>query len=228
MTANIGIAVYPGDGVDSRQVVRNARSAMRSAGNAAGSGYRFYSADMNAQATRRLDLENDLRLALDRNEFMLYYQPKVDLISGEIRGVEALLRWRNAQDEAISPAVFIPVAEDCGVIIEIGDWVLRESVAAARRLREQLGYAVAVAANVSAVQFRSERLIDTLRELVKSEPALDELLEVELTESAEPSFVTCTSAPRTGPSLALLSSWARAWDSPSSPRALRSRSRSPS
>jgi EAL domain-containing protein (putative c-di-GMP-specific phosphodiesterase class I) len=108
----------------------------------------------------------------------------VVIASGEIRSTEALLRWRSAAGEIISPATFIPVAEESGLIIEIGDWVLRQSLLAARRWRQELGYPVAIAVNVSPIQFRSERLLTTLHELAADEPDLAQLLELELTESA--------------------------------------------
>ena len=184
VTSSIGISLYPDHGRSIGELVSNADLAMYEAKRDGRNAYRFYELSLLYRSSERLAMENGLRVALAERQFSLVFQPKLRLANRRVDAVEALLRWRNARGEAISPTEFIPVAEDCGVIIEIGDWVLRESVAAARRLREQLGYAVAVAANVSAVQFRSERLIDTLRELARTEPALDELLEIELTESA--------------------------------------------
>jgi EAL domain-containing protein (putative c-di-GMP-specific phosphodiesterase class I) len=123
-------------------------------------------------------------VALREGQFSLVFQPKVSLASRRVDAVEALLRWNHPQVGWIAPTIFIPVAEDIGLIIELGAWVLRESLAAACRLRSELGYSVAIAVNVSPVQFHSEALMATLRQLREQHPDLSELIEIELTETA--------------------------------------------
>jgi EAL domain-containing protein (putative c-di-GMP-specific phosphodiesterase class I) len=129
-------------------------------------------------------MENGLRIALEENEFTLALQPKVHLGRRSVDSLEALLRWKSSRLGPVSPAVFIPIAEDTGLINEIGDWVLRESLTTARRLRARVGREIVIAVNVSPVQFRSARLFNTLDELAASEAELPRLLEIELTESA--------------------------------------------
>ena len=184
VTSSVGISLYPDHGRSIGELVSNADLAMYEAKREGRNTYRFYELGLLYRSSARLAMENGLRVALAERQFSLVFQPKLHLDDRRVDAVEALLRWKNSQGESISPTAFIPVAEECGLIIDIGDWVLRESLDAARRLREKLGYPVAVAANVSAVQFRSERLLDTLNELAKAEPALGELIEIELTESA--------------------------------------------
>jgi PAS domain S-box-containing protein/diguanylate cyclase (GGDEF)-like protein len=182
VTASIGIALYPADSEESVQLLRNARNAMRSARNAGG-GIRFNSAEMNVQAARRLDLENNLRLALERNEFVLYYQPKVDLISGDVKGVEALLRWRQG-DSIISPVEFVPLLEESGLIVPVGEWVLQQACAQLLAWRNAGLPAVTMAVNVSACQLYQKSLPEIIQSILKSAGVDPALLELELTESS--------------------------------------------
>jgi diguanylate cyclase (GGDEF)-like protein len=184
VTSSIGISLFPEHGLSIGELISNADMAMYEAKREGRNIYRFYENNLLYRSSERLAMENGLRVALGKEELFLVFQPKVVIASGEIHSVEALLRWRTEAGKIISPATFIPVAEESGLIIDIGDWVLRQSLLAARRWRQELGYPVAIAVNVSSIQFRSERLLATLHELVGEEPELAQLLELELTESA--------------------------------------------
>lgn len=184
VTSSIGISICPDHGSDIGKLVSNADLAMYAAKRQGKNAYRIFEDDLLRRSTARLSMENGLRVALHERQFSLVFQPKVRLSGGRVDAVEALLRWNNPVSGLIPPDTFIPVAEDTGLIIEIGAWVLRESLAAACRLRSELGYCVAVAVNVSPVQFRSEALMSTLRELCELTPDLSGLIEIELTETA--------------------------------------------
>ena len=184
ITSSVGISLYPDHGLSIGELVSNADMAMYEAKRAGRNAYRFYEIGLLNRSSERLIMENGLRVALAEKQFSLAFQPKVAIATSQAGSLEALLRWHNAPGGAISPAVFIPVAEDMGLIGLIGEWVLRESLAAALRLRAALGFPVAIAVNVSPLQFRSERLINCLRELAAQEPDLPRLLEIELTENA--------------------------------------------
>ena len=183
VTASIGIAIYPHDGESPEALIRSADTAMYRAKDEGRSGYRFFTAEMQADATRHMQLVNAMHRALEQDQFELHYQPQFPLGGGQIVGVEALLRWEHPELGAISPAEFIPVAEDCGLILPIGEWVLR---AAVRQLKLWLerGYpAMVVAVNLSAVQFRHRSLPDLISSILAEARLPGELLELELTES---------------------------------------------
>jgi diguanylate cyclase (GGDEF)-like protein len=184
ITSSVGISLYPDHGLSVGELVSNADMAMYEAKRAGRNAYRFYELGLLNRSAERLALENGLRVALAEHQFSLAFQPKVTIATSQAGSLEALLRWNGAPGGPISPALFIPVAEEMGLIVEIGEWVLRESLAAALRLRAALGFPVAIAVNVSPLQFRSERLINILRELATQEPELHRLLEIELTENA--------------------------------------------
>jgi PAS domain S-box-containing protein/diguanylate cyclase (GGDEF)-like protein len=183
VSAYVGIALYPADNADLDKLVQNAGNAMQNARNCGSSGYLFYSAEMNAQAARKLDLENSLRLALERNEFVLYYQPKVDLISGEIKGVEALLRWRR-DGNLICPGEFIPMLEESGLIVAVGEWTLRQACAQLHAWRTAGLPAITMAVNLSARQLYQKGLPEIIQSILKSAGIEPGLLELELTESS--------------------------------------------
>src|SRR5205807_6810637 len=127
IAGSIGISVYPEDGEDAETLIKNADTAMYHAKESGRNNFQFFTADMNLKVVERQSLEGGLRRALGREEFLLHYQPQVNLDTGEITGVEALIRWQQPDRGLVFPAQFVPVAEDCGLIIQIGRWVLREA-----------------------------------------------------------------------------------------------------
>lgn len=183
ITCSIGIASYPKDGEDRQTLLKNADAAMYSAKKMGRNNAQYYSAEMNVRAMDRLVLENGLHHALERDEFLLHYQPQVDLRSGEIVGMEALVRWQHPELGLISPAMFIPVAEDSGLIVELGEWVLRSACAQNKAWQLAGLKPVSVAVNLSARQFRQPGLVEKVVAIL-DETGLDPAcLELELTES---------------------------------------------
>ncbi len=162
ITTSIGISVYPEDGLDAATLIKAADTAMYQAKDSGHQCYRFYTPDMNARAVERQSIEEGLRRALERSEFTLHYQPKIDLKTGAITGAEALSRWTQATRGSVSPAEFVPVAEDCGLIVPIGAWVLREACRQARAWVDE-GFPMAtMAVNISALEFRDENFLENL------------------------------------------------------------------
>jgi diguanylate cyclase (GGDEF)-like protein/PAS domain S-box-containing protein len=153
VTTSIGVSVYPDDGLDAETLIKNADTAMYQAKENGRQSYRFFKPAMNVRAVERQSIEESLRRALERNEFTLHYQPKIDLRTGAITGAEALLRWTHPTHGLVSPARFIPVAEDCGLILPIGAWVLREACAQARAWVDAGLPVATMAVNVSAMEF---------------------------------------------------------------------------
>ncbi len=183
VTSSIGVSVYPDDGRDAATLIRNADTAMYQAKENGRRSFQFFKPAMNVRAVERQFIEEGLRRALERREFALHYQPKVNLTTGAITGAEALIRWTHPTRGSISPADFIPVAEDCGLILPIGAWVLREACEQARAWMDAGLPATSVAVNVSAMEFRNENFLDDLVAIL-SETGLDpRSLELELTES---------------------------------------------
>ncbi|OFZ68366.1 MAG: hypothetical protein A2Z01_11365 [Betaproteobacteria bacterium RBG_16_58_11] len=184
VTASLGITIFPLDDTDAEHLLRNADTAMYRAKEAGRDGFQFYTAEMNAQAQERLAIETDLRRAIAQQEFVLHYQPQVDIASGRIIGAEALLRWNHPEKGMIPPAKFIPVAEESGLIVPIGEWVLRD---ACRQLRAwQLSGLppLRIAVNLSARQFREPNLPQRIAEIMAECGLQDRgVLEVEITES---------------------------------------------
>jgi len=183
VTASIGVSVFPDDGRDAQDLVKNADIAMYRAKEQGRNAFQFYSASMNAHSIERLALEAKLRRALERQEFLLHYQPKVELASGRVVGVEALIRWLPAEGGMVSPAEFIPLAEETGLIGPIGEWVLRAACADARRW-QAAGYPpVRLAVNLSARQFVREALTSEIAEVLARAGLAPSVLELEITES---------------------------------------------
>jgi len=183
VTLSIGIATYPGDGTSQDILFRNADTAMYHAKFLGKNTFQFYRSAMNEAALQRLNLENQLFKALERNEFQLYYQPQVDMISGSIVGVEALLRWQNPELGMVSPLDFIPIAEENGLIIPITEWVLAEACRQNRAWQDSALPAVRVAVNIST-QVLKQRDLPELISVALEQSQLDpERLEVEITES---------------------------------------------
>ncbi len=184
ITGSIGITVYPLDGEEADTLLKNADAAMYNAKEQGRNNYQFYSEAMNASSFKRLSLENALRKALDRHEFLVYYQPQVDINSGKIVGLEALLRWKHPEIGLVPPGDFIPLAEETGLILPIGEWVLSAACIFNEGL-QKLGLGpIRVAVNISSLQFRPGSLVAAITRALK-ESGLDAgLLEIELTESA--------------------------------------------
>jgi len=183
LSASVGIALFPKDGDDGESLLKNAGAAMLRAKASGGNGFSFYAAEMNAHSLERLNLENELRRAVERDELRLYYQPQMSLRNGEIIGMEALLRWQHPLRGLVSPMEFIPLAEETGLIVPIGEWVLRTACAQNRAWQAAGLPAVAVAVNLSARQFEAQDIV-ALTQQVLHETRLDPgYLELELTES---------------------------------------------
>jgi diguanylate cyclase (GGDEF)-like protein/PAS domain S-box-containing protein len=182
ISCSLGISVFPEHGADSETLIKNADAAMYCAKENEGRNFRFFTDDMNAQAVERLTLENGLRLALDKKELFLVYQPQVDIVSGKIIGLEALLRWQHPTLGLVPPDKFIRIAENCGLIVPIGEWVLRTACSQVRKWQDEGIPAVSIAINVSAVQFRQEDFCELIRRVLHETGLAPQYLELELTE----------------------------------------------
>src|SRR6267143_1728434 len=156
VTASIGVSVYPDDGQDAETLIKNADTAMYQAKENGRQSYQFFKPAMNVRAVERQSIEESLRRALERQEFALHYQPKINLKTGEISGAEALIRWTHPTRGPVPPGQFIPVAEDCGLILPIGNWVLREACKQARDWVDAGLPLGTMAVNISAMEFRDE------------------------------------------------------------------------
>ncbi|NVI83379.1 EAL domain-containing protein [Janthinobacterium sp. BJB401] len=184
VTVSIGISVYPDDGVDADTLIQYADTAMYRAKEAGRDAFRFFTAEMNAQSMARLDMENALRRAIDNEEFVLFFQPKVNIISGRISGAEALIRWRRPGHGMVSPALFIPLLEETGLIVRVGNWVLDE---ACRKISEWGASSIGpvhLSVNVSGIQFFVGGLEEEVLKAIRKYDIAPELLELELTESS--------------------------------------------
>ncbi len=183
LTASIGISTYPHDSEDMPGLLKNADIAMYRAKEQGRNNYQFYSAPMNIHTLERLALESDLRRALARDEFVLHYQPKVDIGSGRITGMEALVRWQRPGRGLVAPAQFIPLAEDTGLIVPIGAWVLKTACTWNQTLRKLGLPPLRVAVNLSARQFTHERLLQDVARVLADTGLDPAALELEITES---------------------------------------------
>ena len=179
---SIGISIYPTDGEDTVTLIKNADMAMYHAKERGRNNFQFFKAEMNRRAVERQSLEGGLRRALEREEFLLHYQPKIALDTGEITGVEALLRWQQPDRELVSPARFVPIAEDCGLILPIGRWVLREACSQARDWQGAGLPLVPIAVNVSAAEFRDQDFVQCVRTALSETGLEGRYLQLELTE----------------------------------------------
>ncbi len=185
ISASIGIAVYPNHANDGETLIKNADAALNRAKLEGRNHYQIYNSTINSQASELLNLENSLYYAMERDELRLYYQPQVDITTGEICKFEALLRWQHPKYGLISPSKFIPIAEETGLIVPMSEWVLRTACAQNKIWQNILGNpSVAVAVNLSARQFLQPDLVDTVRRILTETQLSAQYLELEITESA--------------------------------------------
>jgi len=182
LSTSVGASIHPLDAADAATLQRNAEVALRHAKSEGRNNAQFYSREMSADAETRVDLRARLRGALERREFVLHYQPQVDLRSGEVVGVEALLRWNDREHGLVPPSRFIPLAEDSGLIVPIGEWVLREACAQARRWLDAGHGPLSVAVNLSPRQFRQKNLVRAVGDILAATGLPPAQLELEITE----------------------------------------------
>ena len=183
LTGSIGIAVTPKDGEDGATLLRNASAAMFRAKAGGGNRLNYYTPEMNARSLDRMDMENGLRRALDRSELVVYYQPQINLRTGEIIGAEALVRWQHPERGLVMPGEFIGLAEDCGLILPLGEWVLRTACAQNKAWQEAGLPPVTVAVNISARQFAAQDMAKLVAKILAETGLGAHYLELELTES---------------------------------------------
>jgi diguanylate cyclase (GGDEF)-like protein/PAS domain S-box-containing protein len=182
ISCSLGISIFPEHGADNEALIKHADAAMYSAKDIGRNNFQFFTENMNAQVVERLTLENSLRLALDKKELFLVYQPQMDIGTGRIIGLEALLRWQHPELGLVPPDRFIRIAENSGLIVPIGEWVLRTACSQARKWQDEGIPAVSVAVNVSAVQFRQEGFCQLIRKVLDETGLAPQHLELELTE----------------------------------------------
>ncbi len=183
ITGSIGIVTYPDDGLDAATLMKNADFAMYHAKDTGRDNFQFFKADMNVSAVERQSLEGDLRHAIERNELFLHYQPKIELLTGAIVGAEVLVRWQHPVRGIVPPDQFIPVAEDCGLIVPIGRWVLREACRQARAWQSVGLQPARVAVNISSVELRATGFASAVRAILTETDLEPCHLELELTET---------------------------------------------
>ncbi len=183
LTASIGIAIYPDDGTDAETLLKHADTAMYHAKDEGRDNCQYYSKSLTQQALQRLNMTTSLRLALERDEFFLVYQPQFDVATGRVHSVEALIRWRHPEQGLVSPARFIPMAEENGLIVPIGEWVLRSACRDAAAWQRE-GGRLRVAVNLSPMQFRNPGLLASIRAILAETGLAPDLLELEVTEGA--------------------------------------------
>jgi EAL domain-containing protein (putative c-di-GMP-specific phosphodiesterase class I) len=183
VSCSVGISMFPEHGADGETLIKNADAAMYSAKDNGRNNCRFFTDDMNAQVVERLTLENSLRPALDKKELFLMYQPQIDMTTGKVFGLEALLRWQHPELGLVPPDRFIRIAENSGLILPIGEWVLRTACSQTRKWQEEGLPDAIVAVNVSAIQFRQEGFCELIRRVLDETGLAAQYLELELTES---------------------------------------------
>jgi polar amino acid transport system substrate-binding protein len=183
ITASIGIAYYPEHGEDVQEIIKNADTAMYSAKANGKNICHVFNGEMNIEALEKLELVNDLRNAVANNEFILHYQPQIDISNNEIIGMEALIRWQHPTKGLIPPLSFIPLAEETGMILPIGEWALREACLQSKQWQEEDRRPMKVAVNLSIVQFEHNNLVGIVKKILKETGLSPKLLEIEITES---------------------------------------------
>jgi EAL domain-containing protein (putative c-di-GMP-specific phosphodiesterase class I) len=208
ISVSIGGSTYPADGLDVESLMSQADAAMYEAKLHGRNGYQFYRNDMGTRVAKRLLLEGDLRCALGRKEFLLHYQPKINLQTGQFTGMEALIRWIHPEQGLLGPSVFVPIAEECGLIVPIGQWVLLEACRQSREWTDAGLGSVPVAVNVSAAEFRAKDFLSGVRAALIATGVEPRNLELELTESvlmedAESAVITLLALKAMGVQLAI-------------------------
>jgi diguanylate cyclase (GGDEF)-like protein/PAS domain S-box-containing protein len=183
VTTSIGVSVFPDDGLDAETLIKNADTAMYQAKENGRQSYQFFKPAMNVRAVERQSIEESLRRALERDEFLVHYQPKVNLKTGDISGAEALIRWNHPTRGMVPPGDFIPIAEDCGLILPIGNWILREACKQARTWMDAGLPLTTMAVNISAMEFRDEDFLEGVFKILEQTGLDPRSLELELTES---------------------------------------------
>jgi diguanylate cyclase (GGDEF)-like protein len=183
VTPSIGIAMFPHDSTDIDDLLVKANMAMYRAKDQGGNGYSFFGASLALRSLGRLEIETDMRRAFERREFRIFYQPKLDLASGTIAGVEALLRWNHPDRGTVSPEVFIPVAEETGLIVPLGEWVVREVCAQLKSWADRGFRRLTAAVNVSVHQFVRHDFVDSVLGALRDAGVPPDRLELEITES---------------------------------------------
>lgn len=183
VTASLGISIYPNDSCNAVELIKHAETAMHTSKERGANDFSFYTEDMNLRAQRQQNLESAIRHALERDEFVLHYQPKLDLRSGRIVGAEALIRWFQPRSGWVSPADFIPVAEDSGLIVPLTQWVLRQACEQAQAWRSMGLPPLCMSVNVSPIDFRQRDFVDNLAAILKQSGLPPARLELEITES---------------------------------------------
>lgn len=182
ISCSLGISIFPEHGTDGETLIKNADAAMYCAKDYRNN-FRFFTEDMNAQVVERMTFESSLRLALEKKEFFLVYQPQMNIGSGRITGLEALLRWQHPELGLVPPDRFIRIAENCGLIVQIGEWVLRTACSQARKWQDEELRAASIAVNISAVQFRHEGFCELIKRVLEESGLAPKYLTLELTES---------------------------------------------
>jgi diguanylate cyclase (GGDEF)-like protein/PAS domain S-box-containing protein len=183
VTTSIGVSVFPDDGMDAETLIKNADTAMYQAKENGRQSYQFFKPAMNVRAVERQSIEESLRRALEREEFLVHYQPKVNLRTGDISGAEALIRWNHPTRGMVPPGDFIPIAEDCGLILPIGNWILREACKQARTWMDAGLPLTTMAVNISAMEFRDDDFLNGVFKILEETGLDPRSLELELTES---------------------------------------------
>ncbi|MBO7745037.1 EAL domain-containing protein [Paenibacillus sp. MWE-103] len=183
VTASIGIAFYPQDGEDAVQLLKNADTAMYEVKKNGKNGYQFYTGELNAQLQHKIELEVELRQAIGRDQLYLDYQPQIRTGDGRMIGVEALVRWRHPSRGVVSPGVFIPIAEETGMIYELGTWVLREACRQMKTWHDAGGPLITVSVNLSSQQFHQPNLTQYIKNILEETGLAPQYLELEITES---------------------------------------------
>ena len=182
ITASAGIAIFPFDDTDIDELVKNADTAMFKAKDVGGNSYKYYTADMNKEIVERLNMENALRHAQKNNEFEVYYQPRIDLVTKRTTGMEALLRWRHPTFGQVSPVTFVPLLEETGLIVPVGEWVLKQACEQTRIWNQKYNQELRVSVNLSARQFLQKDLIKRFQTIISASELDPELIELEITE----------------------------------------------